>query len=159
MTDEELKSLDFILPKLSDAYPDRISSSSLNDEYKENTGIDIDYRDINILVESYDGEYFDKTTPMRHIRITPEWDEKIKIFESLSNYLNIINEKIEEENKKQVKIEALNKKVSELSIVNLGLQNKQLKLKIIYSVVGAVFTAILTNWKDILIMLQIIDKQ
>lgn len=98
MTEKELNFLDYLLPKLSDAYPNRLSASCINDKYKEETGIDIDYREINILVDKYDGEYFEKTTPMRHVRITSEWDERIKIFGSLSHFLKRINEKNKEEN-------------------------------------------------------------
>lgn len=50
-------------------------------------------------------------------------------------------------------------KIRNLTTENLKLQNKQLKNKIIYAIIGVVVMFFLSNWKDILIMLQIIDKQ
>ncbi|WP_319231665.1 hypothetical protein [Draconibacterium orientale] len=121
MIEKDLKFLDFILPILSDKYPDHISISELSRKYKKEKGVEIDYRELPIFVDNYNYEYFEQVTQMRAIRITPEWKERIDIFGSVSLFIERVNEKIEEENNKQKEIEALNKKVSELSIINLGL--------------------------------------
>lgn len=44
--------------------------------------------------------------------------------------------------------------IDQLSIENLQLQNKQLKRYVLYSVVGIIIGALLTNYKAILIMIQ-----
>ncbi len=49
--------------------------------------------------------------------------------------------------------------IRDLTAENLRLQNKQLKNKVLYAILGGAIAFILSNWKDILIMLQIIDKQ
>lgn len=43
-----------------------------------------------------------------------------------------------------------------LTNINLTLQNKQLKTKILFSIIGLIFGFIAANWKDILIILNII---
>ncbi len=58
----------------------------------------------------------------------------------------------------QNKIRDKENEIRDLNIKNLRLQNKQLKNKIIYAILGGAVTFILSNWKDILVMLQIIDK-
>jgi hypothetical protein len=96
MTEKELKFMDYLMPKLSETYPNHLSVSCINDYYKEETGINIDYREINILVDNYDGEYFDKITPMGHVRITPKWKKIIDQYGSLSDFL--INEGHQKQN-------------------------------------------------------------
>ena len=61
-------------------------------------------------------------------------------------------------NKLDLNMKKLNQEISELRVLNLKLQNKQLRNKIIYAIVGSAAMYLLSNWKDILIMLQIIDK-
>ena len=48
--------------------------------------------------------------------------------------------------------------IRNLTSENLRLQNKQLKNKIMYAILGGAIAFILSNWKDILIMLQTIGK-
>lgn len=124
MTEKDLKFLDFILPILRDKYPDYVSDSDLNLMYKKQKGIDFGYRELPIFVSKYEYEYFDKVSKMNHLRIISEWIEIIDEYKSLSKYLehekNMLSE-IDNENKQ---INALNKKVNELSIVNLELDIK-----------------------------------
>jgi predicted transcriptional regulator len=48
--------------------------------------------------------------------------------------------------------------IEKLQIENLRLQNKLLKNRLFYAIMGGVIGFVLANWKDILIMLQLIDK-
>ncbi|SHF75754.1 hypothetical protein SAMN05444274_108134 [Mariniphaga anaerophila] len=48
--------------------------------------------------------------------------------------------------------------IKNLQIENIRLQNKLLKNKLIYAIIGGIIGFVLANWKDILIMLQVINK-
>jgi hypothetical protein len=56
------------------------------------------------------------------------------------------------DNKEQLEI-----KIAELTEINLTLQNKQLRTKMLFSIIGFIIGAIATNWKDILIILKLIS--
>lgn len=49
--------------------------------------------------------------------------------------------------------------IRELTSENLRLQNRQLKNKILYAIIGGVIGFLLSNWKEILSILKIIDSQ
>ena len=63
------------------------------------------------------------------------------------------NEREEAKQKKQLDI-----KITKLTAINLELQNKQLKTRMWFSIIGFIFGAIVTNWKEILILLKIISQ-
>lgn len=116
MTEKELKFMDYLMPKLSEKYPDHLSVSCVNDDYKEETGINIDWREINILVDACNGKYFVKTTPNRHVRITPEWKEIIGQYGSLSEFLS------DEKSKKQFKAKRqILKNITTITMQAIGL--------------------------------------
>lgn len=104
--------------------------------------------------------FFDLMTkpPFELIEITPD---KIIRFTKIGRqvkkeggwliYLN-------NEERNEIEDKAINKRISELTIENLELQNKQLKNKILYAIIGGAIGFILANWKDILVMIQAIDK-
>lgn len=94
------------------------------------------------------------TEPFRVI----EKKESLSDFMDSGGFVKIVND-LEKQSTEKKLIDSLNKRLNELSIINLELQNKQLKTKIIYSIIGAIFSALVTNWKYILSMLQSIDKQ
>ena len=48
-------------------------------------------------------------------------------------------------------------KIAELTEINLTLQNKQLRTKMLFSIIGFILGFIAANWKDILIILKIIS--
>ncbi len=148
MIEKDLKFLDFILPILSEMYPQNKSITYLSRQYGRETNIKYEYNELKILVD--ENEYLVKETPMYSVRIDSDWKAIIDIHGSLSKYLEFENEKIEVQNKKQNEIEALNKKISELSITNLELQNRQIKTRIIYSIIGAIGMLVLSEWRNIL---------
>jgi hypothetical protein len=49
--------------------------------------------------------------------------------------------------------------IQRLTIENLKLQNKQLKRTVLYSIIGFIMGGIITNLKDILILLKIINPE
>ncbi len=156
MKKDHLDFLEYILPILNIKYPIQESLKYLETEYNKDNEIQL--KELSHLYELYNGKYFQITNDKTFCKITVLGKDIIENYGSLSKYLEFENEKLKEQNEKINEIESLNKRISVLSIKNLELQNKQLKLKIFYSVIGAIFAALVTNWKDILIMLQIIDK-
>lgn len=58
---------------------------------------------------------------------------------------------------KSDKKEQLETKIAELTEINLTLQNRQLKTKMLFSIIGFVLGIIATNWKEILTVLKIIS--
>ncbi len=121
--------------------------------------VDMDSRELPIFVDNYKFEYFDKTNQLNAIRIKPEWKEKIDEYGSLSKYLDFENQKIENEDKKQKEIESLNRRIGELTIKNLELQNRKFKREIIFGIIGFIIATIITNWKDILILLKVLPPE
>lgn len=71
-------------------------------------------------------------------------DENLKLQNEQFRYQNKIRDKEDE--------------IRDLTLKNLSLQNKQLRNKIIYAILGGAIMFILSNWKDILIIFRIIDK-
>jgi hypothetical protein len=53
--------------------------------------------------------------------------------------------------------ERLETKIAELTEINLTLQNKQLRTKMLFSIVGFILGVIATNWKEISTVLKIIS--
>lgn len=99
------------------------------------------------------------------ILFTQKGYDAVKEFEN-AMVENNLNARIEAENLRlqneqfryQNRIRDKENEIRNLNIENLKLQNKQLKNKILYAIIGGTIGFILANWKDILIMLQIIDK-
>jgi len=58
---------------------------------------------------------------------------------------------------KSDKKEQLETKIAELTEINLTLQNKQLRTKMLFSIIGFILGVIATNWKEILILLKLIS--
>lgn len=58
---------------------------------------------------------------------------------------------------KSDKKEQLETKIAELTEINLTLQNKQLRTKMLFSIIGFMLGVIATNWKEILILLKLIS--
>ena len=56
-------------------------------------------------------------------------------------------------------IKELELKIKELTVKNLELQNKQMKRTVLYSIIGFLAGAIVTNLKDILILLNIMTPE
>ena len=129
------------------------------------------YGDINKI-----GERLSQLKSLGYMDI-PENSIGVKIlftqkgFDVVREYENAIIEgnlraQLEEDNLKlqneqlryQNRIRDKEAEISNLTKENLNLQIKQLKNKLSYSIIGVVTGFILANWKDILIMLQIIDK-
>jgi hypothetical protein len=156
MTNKELIFLDFILPILKDKYPDYFSVSDLNSMYKNQTGIDFGYRELSMFVDKYENIYFEKVSKMRHLRILTDWIDILDNYDTLSKYLDFEDQKMKKEDEKQKEIESLDKKVRELTIKNLELQNRKLKREILFGIIGFFIAALITNWKDILILLKVL---
>lgn len=53
--------------------------------------------------------------------------------------------------------EQLGTKIAELTEINLIMQNKQLRTKMLFSIIGFILGIIATNWKEILTVLKIIS--
>ena len=157
MKKEHLDFLEYILPILNNKYPIVESIQYLENGYNKKNKIES--KELHHLYEIYDSKYFQITNDKTFYKITTHGKDIIDNYGSLSKYLEFEKEKLKKQNEKISEIESLNKRISVLTITNLELQNRQLRLKILYSIIGFIFAALATNWKDILIMLQIIDKQ
>jgi hypothetical protein len=122
------------------------------------------------------GKLYSKLKSLGYLDI-PKHEMKIEIlftqksFDAVEEYETAMHKNnqlslVEEENIRlqnqqlhyQNKIKDKEIEIIDLTKQNLILQNKQLRNKFIYSIIGVIVGFILSNWKDILIMLQIIDK-
>ena len=122
------------------------------------------YGDMNQI-----GNIYSKLESLGYLEI-PQNEMKVQIlftkksFDAVRKYENIIvqnnrKSQIEDENLKlQNEQLRYQNDIKDLNSENLSLQNKQFKNKLSYSIIGVVTGFVLANWKDILIMLQIIDK-
>lgn len=91
MTEEHEKLLDFILPILSEKYPDGDTLNSLAHKYKKEKNISHDYQDLRLLKDLYDNDLFEVYKDSNYIRITPKAKEIIVTHGSLSEYLQAVN--------------------------------------------------------------------
>lgn len=64
--------------------------------------------------------------------------------------------KSEQHTKSDKKVQ-LETKIAELTEINLTLQNKQLRAKMLFSIIGFILGIMATNWKEILTVLKIIS--
>lgn len=64
----------------------------------------------------------------------------------------LISQQVKLDNKEQLEI-----RIAMLTEINLTLQNKQLKTKMWFSIIGFIIGVIVTNWKEILTVLKIIS--
>ena len=160
MTEKQLKLLDFILPRLSEIYPNSSSLSSLTHEYKKQSGIEFDYKEEKHIIDLYNYQYFEfNEITNDYIKITPEYKEIIDRHGSLTNYLKEQND-IEKENQKfDDELKMLQVENARLENENLKLQNKHLRRYILYAIVGFIAGVIVTNWKEILFLLRITSPE
>jgi hypothetical protein len=151
MTEKQLKLLDFILPRLSEIYPNGSSLSSLTHEYKKQTNIKFDYKEKTHLINLYNYEYFEyNDSTIDYIIITPDFKDKIDKNGSLSEILNKQNNSELEKQKYEDELKKLQIENARLTNLNLKLQNKHLRRYVIYAIIGFIAGAIVTNWKEIL---------
>jgi hypothetical protein len=159
MTERNLEFLDYILLKLNENYPDGDSINSLAHKYKKDTGKIFDYKDQNHFQELYDNKYFTNNGNGSYLVITAETKEKIDTYGSLSNYFeeeNNLNQSNQKEDEELKKLQTDNLK---LQNENLVLQNKHIKRYVLYALVSFIIGAIVTNIKDILILLDILKSE
>ncbi|MBW8327290.1 MAG: hypothetical protein K0M50_21175 [Prolixibacteraceae bacterium] len=74
----------------------------------------------------------------------------------LAHLDNETKTKSEQQTKADKKVQ-LESKIAELTEINLTLQNKQLRTKMLFSIIGFILGIIATNWKEILTVLKIIS--
>ena len=65
----------------------------------------------------------------------------------------LVNDFLNEKYKKEAKMESSELEIQRLTIENLKLQNKQLKRTLLYSIIGFIAGAIVTNIKEILTLM------
>ncbi|WP_159018037.1 hypothetical protein [Algibacter sp. L3A6] len=114
----------------------------------------IDYIKENDLIKSKKGEFSCDalvyiTQNGRNVLEHNSWEDYIK------SKNNAINESYEIEKERQEQKDEIDR----LTKVNLELQNKQMKRYVVYSIIAFVLGAIITNVKDILILLHITNQQ
>jgi len=144
MNDIQLKYADHCIDKLFVLYPKSGSLSSFfnNSRFNESELV-ISILKRDSFIERKGVGYI--MTDFGHLTI-----------ETHSSYSNYINNK----NVYQIELykkEQLETKISELTKTNLTLQNKHLRTKMLFSIIGFIFGFIAANWKDILIILKIIS--
>ena len=157
MTEKHLLFLDYLLPILSKC-SDGEFIGSIAHKYEKEFCISFDTDEIDHFESLYEYKYF--TFPYsfnRTAKITPETKEIIDTYGSLIKYLNIIDESKAIEQARLDDKEKLEIKIAKLTEINLTLQNKQLKSKIWFSIIGFIIGVIATNWKEILILLKLIS--
>lgn len=156
MDEEHLKLLDFILPTLSEKYPDSIKIMDLTHQYKKSTGSKFNHKQVSFFVNTYDSIYFNKSGQLDQLTITTKTKHIIDNFGSLTKYFEENEKLIQKEKSSSDEITKLKTENLALQNKNLILQNKRLKRHVLYSIISFIAGAILTNIKDILILLNIL---
>lgn len=91
MKEKYLRFLDFILPILSEKYPDGMSLATLAHNYEKETQIQFNYQDRIHFQNQYDNQYFEISGNLDYAIINPETKEINDSNESLSHYLEAQN--------------------------------------------------------------------
>ncbi len=105
------------------------------------------------LVRSKKGEFtFDA-----FVYITENGRNILK-FKSWGEYQESINNQVAKISEKENDRQEMQYEIDRLTIKNLKLQNKDLKRKVWFGIIGFIAGAILTNLKDILILLKILPQ-
>lgn len=120
INEKHLKFLDFLLPRLSNEYPEGGLLEYYANEYQKDEGEEFSYSDLIHFQELYDCEYFTVKSDLGYVVIEPETKSIITDYETLSNYLQQQAILIAEEH-----TEINNSKV--LKQDNLKLQNDNLR--------------------------------
>ena len=120
MKKEHLKLLDFILPILSEKFPNGEHLSTLTWTFKEKFDIEITNQERELFRKLYEYEYFESKGNVGMILIIPEIKEIIDKYGLLSNYIKEQVELIKKDN--EVKDEE-----RRLNLENLELQNENIK--------------------------------
>ena len=120
-----------------------------------NTPVDI----INLLIEKIGNS----TDPIAEVRLNSRTkyissNGITPIFLKQGGYAKSEQDEYDLKDKAEQK-ENLEEQIRELTRDNLSLQNKQMKRTVLYSVIGFIFGAIITNLKDILILLNITSPE
>lgn len=157
MTVKHLKFLDFVLQKLSENYEIGDTLDSLAYYYEKETGNNFPEEHIQPFEDLYEGTYFKRISNVGLMVITPWAKDIIDTHGSLSKYRSIIDETQAREQSRLDNKEQLATKIAELTEINLTLQNKQLRTKMLFSIIGFILGVIATNWKEILTILKIIS--
>ncbi len=84
---EHLAFLDFMLPILNEKYPNHGILDYLADNFKDESGIDMDYKEIEYFQKLYDGDYFETITNHGQVKISLKGKQIIDNYGSLSQYL------------------------------------------------------------------------
>lgn len=163
MTDKEIEKLEYILDRLID-YKSHVSSNDLHrdglyDEYNDDKEkIEEDFS----LLQSYAFKYgfAEKlSTQDGHLILynleTLVFKKKHGSFKSYYNKIVEQNKLSELELEKDKERQGLKDEIDRLTIVNLELQNKQMKRYVIYSIISFILGGLLTNVKDILQLLNL----
>lgn len=91
MKEKYLRFLDFILPILSEKYPDGMSLATLAHNYEKETQIKFNYQERIHFQNQYDNQYFEISGNLDYAIITSETQKIIDSNESLSQYLEAQN--------------------------------------------------------------------
>ena len=85
--------------------------------------------------------------------------EKICKIGGWLKYLELKNEDELKEREEESEIKILNKEILKLQKQNLTLSNRKLKRDLIIWIIGLFIGAVITNWKDILILLKVLPPE
>lgn len=159
INEKDLNFLDFILPIISKNIIASYYIDYLAEEYKSETGIEFTIDDLRIFIDEYDNKYIIKFGSGLKVKMSIEMKRIIDQYGSLSKYIeeqnNLELKELEESNE----LNKLQIKNIELQNKNLQLQNKQMKRYVIYSIISFILGAVVTNLKDILILLNLMNQE
>ena len=159
MTDRDLKFLDYVLIILNEKLKEGGIIDDIAYYYQKETG-EIFPKDYVYQFENlYEGKYFERISNVGLMVITPAAKNIIDNQGSLRNHFNIIAELSAIEQAKRDNKEQLETKIAKLTEINLTLQNKQFRYKILFSIIGFIAGALITHLMTILEILKIIPPQ
>lgn len=150
MRTEYIEIIDFILSHLNEReanYGDDVGS--IEHRYEKDTGKTTDHDFWKKIMRICQDKYLVSREHNSFLyRITPTGLEILIQYGSYLEYWKSQN------------IEHLeNQEIKELQRKNLELQNRKLKRDIIFGIIGFVIATIITNWKDILILLKVLLQE
>lgn len=142
MTEVQLKFADQCINTLLKSYPKPNRLSNFINESK--------FNDYEYIIHILERDKFIIRNGVRY-KITDYGHANIDKYGSYSNFISNANaNQIESEQKEQ-----LDTRIAELTEINLALQNKDLKIRMLYTIIGFILGAIVTNLKEILLVLKI----
>tara|TARA_R110000823_G_C15647639_1_gene470606 strand:+ start:69 stop:527 length:459 start_codon:yes stop_codon:yes gene_type:complete len=151
--ESRIEKLDYVLDLVLKSNGFIIANDLYNSKFYDNNGI-------------MESEFLEMVLEFKRLRVAEvvnqgkglKKNERTQNFVDDGGFANYYA-KEKETSKKENERQELKDEIDRLTKVNLELQNKQMKRYVVYSIIAFVLGAIITNVKDILILLNITNQE